>query len=109
MLHSFDAMVGIGTALIGLGLWYAFAGGATRDPHRQVVPARGGGRRSRIGARAGVGWIVTEVGRQPWIVSGYMLVEDAVTRRSGIWFIYGFTLALYIGLGVAAVAILPRL
>ena len=27
------------------------------------------------------GWIVTEVGRQPWIVYGLMRTEEAVTER----------------------------
>ena len=31
------------------------------------------------------GWIVTEVGRQPWIVYGVMRTEDAVTEASGVW------------------------
>ena len=29
------------------------------------------------------GWIVTEVGRQPWIVYEVMRTEDAVTQASG--------------------------
>ena len=29
------------------------------------------------------GWIVTEVGRQPWIVYNVMRTEDAVTEASG--------------------------
>ena len=31
------------------------------------------------------GWIVTEVGRQPWIVHGVMRTSDAVTQANGIW------------------------
>ena len=31
------------------------------------------------------GWIVTEVGRQPWIVYNVMRTEDAVTHASGVW------------------------
>ena len=31
------------------------------------------------------GWIVTEVGRQPWIVYEVMRTEDAVTDASGVW------------------------
>ena len=47
------------------------------------------------------GWIVTEVGRQPWIVNGYMRVEEAVTGAEGLWFVFAFTLLLYAALGVA--------
>ncbi|HAS10442.1 MAG TPA: cytochrome ubiquinol oxidase subunit I, partial [Acidimicrobiaceae bacterium] len=31
------------------------------------------------------GWIVTEVGRQPWIVYGVMRVDEAVTDAGWIW------------------------
>ena len=30
------------------------------------------------------GWIVTEVGRQPWIVYDVMRVSDSVTEAGGI-------------------------
>ena len=43
---------------------------------------------------------MTEVGRQPWIVYGYMRVEDAVTGAQGLWFVFGFTFLLYAALGV---------
>ncbi len=29
------------------------------------------------------GWVTTEVGRQPWVVYGVMLTEQAVTGASG--------------------------
>ena len=31
------------------------------------------------------GWVVTEVGRQPWIVYNYMKVEQAATTNGGVW------------------------
>ena len=55
------------------------------------------------------GWIVTEVGRQPWIVNGYMRTADAVTPAQGIWWVFGVTLALYVALGVIAVVVLRAL
>ena len=39
------------------------------------------------------GWIVTEVGRQPWIVNGYMRTSQAVTPAQGIWWVFGLTMA----------------
>ena len=36
------------------------------------------------------GWIVTEVGRQPWIVQGYMRTSEAVTEADGIWFSFAW-------------------
>ena len=50
------------------------------------------------------GWIVTEVGRQPWIVNGYMRTAEAVTPAQGIWWVFGADVALYAALGVIAVA-----
>jgi cytochrome d ubiquinol oxidase subunit I len=52
------------------------------------------------------GWIVTEVGRQPWVVYNVMRTEDAVTGASGVWVTFGAVLAIYAVLGTATVLIL---
>src|SRR5262249_27204495 len=52
------------------------------------------------------GWIVTEVGRQPWIVWHYMRTSEAVTPAHGIWFSFGLVLLLYAGLGTVAILVL---
>ncbi len=52
------------------------------------------------------GWIVTEVGRQPWIVYEVMRTEDAVTGAGGIWVTFGIAVVLYAALGAAAILIL---
>jgi cytochrome d ubiquinol oxidase subunit I len=52
------------------------------------------------------GWIVTEVGRQPWIVQGYMRTEEAVTEAEGLWFSFAGVLLLYAGLGTTAILVL---
>jgi len=41
------------------------------------------------------GWIVTEVGRQPWVVYGYLLTKDAVTPSAGVPVTLAFALVLY--------------
>jgi cytochrome bd ubiquinol oxidase subunit I len=111
MLHlSFDTMVGIGSGLFLLAVWFAISWWRRRD-----LPATPWF--LRIGAVAGVaavlalecGWIVTEVGRQPWIVNGFMRTSDAVTPAQGIWWVFGVTMALYIGLGTIAVVVLRGL
>ncbi|MAA73142.1 MAG: cytochrome ubiquinol oxidase subunit I [Salinisphaeraceae bacterium] len=52
------------------------------------------------------GWYVTEIGRQPWIVSGLLRVEDVVADHAsatvagtllGYGLLYGFLLVSYIG------------
>ncbi len=49
------------------------------------------------------GWIVTEVGRQPWIVYGHMRTEDAVTQAGNIWLSLGIVVVLYAALGTGTV------
>jgi cytochrome bd ubiquinol oxidase subunit I len=55
------------------------------------------------------GWITTEVGRQPWVVYGFMRTSEAVTAASGIPVGYGTLAAVYVGVIVAVVWILRRL
>jgi cytochrome d ubiquinol oxidase subunit I len=55
------------------------------------------------------GWVVTEVGRQPWIVQGYMRTSEAVTQAPGIWTVFAGTVAIYGIVGIAMVVILRQL
>ncbi len=108
MLHlSFDAMVGICTALIGLGLWLGIAWWRKRD----IPQTKWFLRATAVSGVAAVvalecGWIVTEVGRQPWIVYEFMRTEDAVTQASGVWVTFSVVMALYTVLGAALVVTL---
>jgi len=108
LLHlAFDGMVGIGTALLLLAAWLAFAWWRRRE-----IPSTPWFLRAV--ALSGVaailalwmGWIVTEVGRQPWIVQGYMRTSEAVTDAEGIWGAFALVLVLYAGLGAGAVLVL---
>lgn len=55
------------------------------------------------------GWIVTEVGRQPWIIYGVMRTAEAVTPAPGLMTaMYGFV-GLYTVLAVVVVWLLNRL
>ena len=108
LLHlAFDTMVGIGTALLFLGLWLAWSWWKKRDIPKtpwflRAVAVSGAGAILALWC----GWIVTEVGRQPWIVQGYMRTEEAVTEASGIWFSFGLVLVVYAVLGGVAIAVL---
>ena len=108
LLHlSFDTMVGIGTALLLLGVWTAVVWWKQRDIPRtpwflRIVSVTGAAAILALWC----GWIVTEVGRQPWIVQGYMRTSEAVTNAKGIWFTFGLVLLLYAALGTAAVLVL---
>jgi cytochrome d ubiquinol oxidase subunit I len=52
------------------------------------------------------GWIVTEVGRQPWVVYNLMRTKDAVTQAGGVWITFAIVLVLYTALGAALVVTL---
>ncbi|MDX6594802.1 MAG: cytochrome bd ubiquinol oxidase subunit [Solirubrobacterales bacterium] len=108
LLHlAFDTMVGIGSALLLLGIWFAFSWWKKRDIPRtpwflRIVAVTGAGAVLALWC----GWIVTEVGRQPWIVQGYMRTSEAVTQADGIWFSFGLVLLLYAAIGTTAIVIL---
>ncbi len=108
LLHlSFDTMVGICSLFIALGIWFAYVWWRRRDIPKTVWFLRA----VAISGAAAVlslwcGWIVTEVGRQPWIVQGYMRTAEAVTPAHGIWFSFGAVLVLYAGIGTIAILVL---
>jgi cytochrome d ubiquinol oxidase subunit I len=106
---AFQVMVGCGFALAGLSLWFAWRRrrtDVTREPTllRALVIA------SPLGFLAlEAGWIVTEVGRQPWIIYGVMRTAEGVTPVNGVpATLFGFTV-LYLMLGAALVLLLRRL
>jgi cytochrome d ubiquinol oxidase subunit I len=55
------------------------------------------------------GWIVTEVGRQPWVVYKVMRTSQAVTGADGIPVGYATLALVYLGLALAVAWILRRL
>ena len=104
LLHlAFDAMVGIGFGLLALGGWLAWSWRKRRD----IPDGRAGKWFLRAVSVSGIGavvamesgWIVTEVGRQPWIVYEVMRTEEAVTGAGGLWFWFGGAVLLYAVLG----------
>jgi cytochrome d ubiquinol oxidase subunit I len=50
-----------------------------------------------------------EVGRQPWIVYGYMRTAAAVTRSNQLEIGFAFLVVVYVGLGAAVAWLLRRL
>jgi cytochrome bd ubiquinol oxidase subunit I len=108
LLHlAFDAMIGICTLFIALGAWVAWVWWKRRDIPRtpwflRVVAISG----ALAVLSLWCGWIVTEVGRQPWIVQGYMRTAEAVTPAHGIWFSFGAVLLLYAAIGTIAILVL---
>jgi cytochrome d ubiquinol oxidase subunit I len=103
-------MVGLGTLLFLLAAWYWLCWLFRKDMPKSRWFLR-------LAAAAGVtsvvvleaGWVVSEVGRQPWIVYNLMKVEDAATGNTGVWLTFVLVVALYIGLGTTTVLILRNM
>ncbi|GLY10644.1 cytochrome ubiquinol oxidase subunit I [Pseudobacillus badius] len=55
------------------------------------------------------GWIYAEVGRQPWILRGYMKVSEAATTGDGVGLTFILFALLYLVLGVICVFVLIRM
>jgi cytochrome d ubiquinol oxidase subunit I len=52
------------------------------------------------------GWVVSEVGRQPWIVYELMKVEDAATGNTGVWMTFVGVVVLYAALAATTIYVL---
>jgi cytochrome bd ubiquinol oxidase subunit I len=107
---AFQTMVGIAFGLLGLGLWMLIAWRRNRTLPRSrwfLRFAVAAGPAAVIALEAG--WVVTEVGRQPWIVYEVMRVADAVTTAPNIRYGYFLLVAVYAVLAVATLYVLRRL
>jgi cytochrome bd ubiquinol oxidase subunit I len=107
---AFQAMVGIGFGLLALGIWAAVVAGRRRrltDSRWFLRAAVAAGPAAFLAIEGG--WIVTEVGRQPWIVQGVMRTSEAVTSRPGVGLHLAGTIAIYLALAAACAYLLLRL
>jgi cytochrome d ubiquinol oxidase subunit I len=104
---AWDAMVGLATLLFLLALWYLGTWVFRRRMPKSALflwLAAAAGVLSVVTLEAG--WVVTEVGRQPWIVRNYMRVEQAATGNTGVWATFLAVLVIYAGIGVTLVLVL---
>ena len=107
---SFQVMVALGTAIAAVSLWTVW----TLWRRRTLV-----GQRHLLAAIAAVapfgflateaGWVVTEVGRQPWVVQGVIRTADAVTPMPGLWIPFGVFVVLYVGLAAVVILLIAAL
>ena len=108
--YAFQTMAGIGTGLALLGVWFIGTWWRfkrlpeSRWFYRAVMAA---GPLSFVALICG--WIVTEVGRQPWIVYEVFRTEQAVTKADGLEVGYAVLIAVYVSLAVAVFWLLRRL
>jgi cytochrome d ubiquinol oxidase subunit I len=104
---AFDVMVGIGTYLALVGLWVAWSAWRRKEIGRRTLRA------IAVATPLGfiaieAGWVVTEVGRQPWIVYGLLRTRDAVTPMPGLVFPFTAITLLYCFLTVVVTRLLIR-
>ena len=106
---SFDLMVGSGTLMLALtlcadGLWLKHR----RLPDNRWL-LRGLAAAGPLGFLAiETGWVVTESGRQPWIIYGVMRTREAVTPMPGLVVPFVIFTAVYILLAMVVVLLLRR-
>ncbi|MEO6446340.1 MAG: cytochrome ubiquinol oxidase subunit I [Gemmatimonadaceae bacterium] len=106
---AFQVMVALGFYMAFVALWAAWRAVRRRPiaEHRGLLWALvAAAPMGFIATEAG--WVVTEVGRQPWVVQGVLRTADAVTPMPGLIVPFlGFTL-LYVFLSVVVVYLLRR-
>ena len=104
---AFQVMVGCGFALIGAGLLYWWARRRRTEPRWLLIVLVLASPLGFIALQAG--WILSEVGRQPWVIYGVMRTADGVTPRTDVPVtFFGFSV-LYLLLGTALVVLLRGL
>ena len=106
---SFDLMVAAGMAMLALAAWSGWCWWKRRPlaGHPRLLCALvAAGPLGFVAIEAG--WIVTEAGRQPWIIYGVMRTESAVTPMPGIVAPFVIFTALYIFLAFIVFFLLRR-
>ncbi|HZO86231.1 MAG TPA: cytochrome ubiquinol oxidase subunit I [Verrucomicrobiae bacterium] len=106
---AFDIMVGTGFVMLAVALW----AGWKVVRRKRVIESRAmlkvfvlTGPLGFIALEAG--WMVTELGRQPWIIYGIMRTRDAVTPMPGLIIPFLAITFIYIFLSVIVIVLLRR-
>ena len=106
--YAFQIMVGLGMLLMLAGIIFFIARKKTKWMNSQkfwlfftILAPMG-----FIALESG--WIVTEVGRQPWIIHGVMKTADAVTPMPGLQYSFYMYLVLYSILSFVAIFLMNR-
>jgi cytochrome d ubiquinol oxidase subunit I len=106
---AFDVMIALGMGLLALAGWAGWL--AWR--RRRLPDTTWFLRAMTAAAPAGfvaieAGWVVTEMGRQPWIVYGVMRTAEAVTPMPGLVVPFTLFTGVYVLLSVVLVVLLRR-
>jgi cytochrome d ubiquinol oxidase subunit I len=106
---AFDLMVGSGTALFVLSIavaWFAWKKRGVPDGKWLLRALVAAGPLGFLAIEAG--WVVTELGRQPWIIYGVMRTKEAVTPMSKIAIPFLLFTLLYLFLSIVVFYLLRR-
>ncbi|MFE5405897.1 cytochrome ubiquinol oxidase subunit I [Streptomyces sp. NPDC056580] len=107
---AFDVMVATASLLLLLALWFAWLWWRRRE----VPTNRWFLRCSAVSGLVALvslesGWVVTEVGRQPWTVVGLLLTRNAVATQGNLWPLFATVLVIYACVAVGALYVLRTL
>ncbi|MCX6047105.1 MAG: cytochrome ubiquinol oxidase subunit I [Chloroflexi bacterium] len=106
---AFDIMVGSGMIMLALAVWAGWLWWRRRTLPDNRWLLRGLVAAGPLGFIAiETGWVVTEVGRQPWIIYGVVRTADAVTPMTGLVTPFVTFTLLYIFLSIVLVFLLLR-
>ncbi|PLR75839.1 cytochrome ubiquinol oxidase subunit I [Bacillus sp. V3-13] len=108
--YMFDLMVMIGVFTIILsGIFLLFSKLKTRNPFNKPLLSFiiASGPLSMLAIE--FGWIYAEVGRQPWILRGYMKVAEGATKADDVGITFLMFLILYLVLGIICTIVLMRM
>ena len=106
---SFDVMIVLGTYMAVVGLWAGWLLWRRRDlsvRRRFLWAVAIAGPCGFIATEAG--WMVTELGRQPWVIFGVLKTADAVTPMPGLIVPFTAITLLYGALAVIVGILLHR-
>ncbi len=110
---AFQIMVACGVAMMAVALWAGWRYWRGRRRKQMWLDSKWFLRTLVVAAPLGfiaieTGWVVTEVGRQPWIIYGVMRTSEAVTPMPGLVVPFITFTVLYIFLAVVTVWLLLR-
>lgn len=107
---AFQVMVGLGSLLAAVSIFWLAALRWRRDWLHSKAFLRALVLLTPTGFLAlEAGWVVTEVGRQPWVLYKVIRTANAVTPVPGQSFAFFFIVVLYAVLGVLSFGVLRRL
>jgi cytochrome d ubiquinol oxidase subunit I len=105
---SFLGMVGIGSFLIALSVWYWLRRGRGRPLDSWTLLALMASGPLAFAANE-LGWMVTEFGRQPWVIYGVLRTQQAITHAPGLGAVFSGFALVYVALSAMTIWLLRRL